>query len=204
MASKLRWVRKALRRPSSQELWERKWATSGLQGSRAPKGVEALPAQIEEAVATGWFRVGAPLLDIGCGSGAMSAIMARNGFPTLGIDFAPSAIELARSTHARATDDLRFEVADICAHEVELGSFENVIDRGCFHCLHPADHAAYGRNVAALCVKGASFLMICGLGSVSASDRQRVVHDALGHAFEIEAVEDGGALEGLALWMRRR
>ncbi len=48
-------------------------------------------------------------LDVGCGYGFDSEWLASIGFPVTGIDFAPSAIELARHRIARAA----FEVVDL-------------------------------------------------------------------------------------------
>ena len=165
-----------------------------------------MPTVIESAIESGWFRIGTSLLDIGCGAGDMAAMLAARGFDTLGIDFAPAAIELARESHLghEPITSLRFEVADLVTDTTGLGVFENFVDRGCFHCLDVSDHGGYGRSVAAMSAPGARFLMICGLGAVSAATREKHVRAALEEFFVLEGVEDGGGADGLALWMIRR
>ncbi len=131
----------------------------------------------------------------------LAAMLSDQGFPTLGIDFAPSAIKLAGASHLTGprSANLQFEVVDICADTSGLGVFENLIDSGCFHCLNLASHPDYCRNVGAMSAMGAPFLMVCGLGGVSAAQRETLVRRALGEYFLVDEVHNGGGSEGLAL-----
>src|SRR5215831_13827969 len=70
---------------------------------------------------------GAHLLDVGCGSGQLALIAAREGVRVTGVDIAENLIERAR---IRATADnlpARFEVADAESLPFSDGSFDVVV-----------------------------------------------------------------------------
>lgn len=208
--SLLKHMRRRLHRSrlSHQELWERNWASNR---SRAPWETDRMPDWISAAIESGWFKTGAGTIDIGCGSGELTALLAGEGFDTLGIDFSASAIDLARQRHVREDElaSLRFDVVDICGDTSGLGTFNNVIDRGCFHGLDRPSQSAYGRNVAAMCDPGARLLMMCRLHEVSAATRTKQVRDAMVQFFDLEPTEEvkidyeDGGMDGLAFWMTR-
>ena len=54
----------------------------------------------------------AAILDIGCGTGSLSVIMAGLGNQVTGIDAAPNMIALARAKAARAGQNIKFAVMD--------------------------------------------------------------------------------------------
>ncbi len=51
------------------------------------------------------------VLDLGCGNGALTAVLAREGFETLGADASESGVRIARTRHP----GLRFDVIDLAA-----------------------------------------------------------------------------------------
>ncbi len=51
------------------------------------------------------------VLDLGCGNGALTAVLAREGFETLGADASESGVRIARARHP----GLRFDVIDVSA-----------------------------------------------------------------------------------------
>jgi SAM-dependent methyltransferase len=59
---------------------------------------------------------GGPILDLACGTGRVSHVLARHGFPTVGLDLNPQFIrkaqELTPSPVADGVSSLRFEVGD--------------------------------------------------------------------------------------------
>jgi SAM-dependent methyltransferase len=86
------------------------------------------------------------VLDVGCGTGEHTILLTRLGYDVLGIDFAPHAVEQARSNAAQKGVDARFEVADA----MNLGSdpgYQTIIDSALFHIFDDADR---GRYVASL------------------------------------------------------
>lgn len=76
------------------------------------------------------------VLDLGCGTGHVGAIMAADGHHVTGIDFSPTAINWARECWADSGLALQF-------HQLHAGAlsslgkarFDFVIDTNCLHCL---------------------------------------------------------------------
>jgi SAM-dependent methyltransferase len=70
---------------------------------------------------------GARLLDVGCGSGQLALMAARDGFDTTGVDIAENLIERARERAAAERLTARFEVADAEALPFQDASFDVVV-----------------------------------------------------------------------------
>jgi SAM-dependent methyltransferase len=70
---------------------------------------------------------GARLLDIGCGSGQLTLMAARDGFITTGVDIAENLIERARERAAAECLNARFEIGDAEALPFEDASFDVVV-----------------------------------------------------------------------------
>jgi magnesium-protoporphyrin O-methyltransferase len=79
------------------------------------------------------------VLDAGCGTGAMSAELARRGADVLGIDLAPEIIRFARETMPRdlGRGRIRFEAGDMLA--VDHGNFDAVVAMDCLIHYSEAD-----------------------------------------------------------------
>lgn len=86
------------------------------------------------------------VLDMGCGTGWTSDFLGRSGYEVVGVDIAPTMIELAKSTYE--SDNVSFAVSDY-EQLVELGEFDVVVF---FDCLHHAEdeRAALGAAFRAL------------------------------------------------------
>jgi SAM-dependent methyltransferase len=97
-------------------------------------------------------------LDLGCGRGVFTAELARRGWDVVGLDLVPKAIEAAE---ARSIAGASFVVGDVTDLEsAGLGTFDLLLDIGCFQGLDADQRAAYGRGAAALANPGASLLML--------------------------------------------
>jgi SAM-dependent methyltransferase len=83
-------------------------------------------------------------LDLGCGGGQVSIKLAARGYRIVGVDFAPSAIELAR----RNAPELTFVVGDCLALELPAASFDLAVDNHVLHCILGADRARFLGEVA--------------------------------------------------------
>ena len=70
---------------------------------------------------------GARLLDVGCGSGQLALMAARDGFDSTGVDIAENLIERARERSAAEHLDARFEVGDAEALPFPDASFDVVV-----------------------------------------------------------------------------
>lgn len=75
------------------------------------------------------------MLDVGCGAGSNLLYLARAGFEAHGVDLSPGAVRAAR---ARAIDDhVSIDVREGDALNLPFadGSFDALVDNGCFHTL---------------------------------------------------------------------
>jgi SAM-dependent methyltransferase len=104
-----------------------------------PDSYEALDAFLASP-----FAAPGDALDLGCGGGQASLRLAARGYRVVGVDFAPSAIELAR----RNAPALAFIVGDCLALELPAARFDLAVDNHALHCLIGADRARFLREVA--------------------------------------------------------
>lgn len=84
--------------------------------------------KIQTALALGNFRPGSAILDVGCGTGDYTCLLARMGFRMTGLDLSPVSIETARMKAERLHLGATFVVADAESLEnMPEGSFEGVV-----------------------------------------------------------------------------
>lgn len=102
------------------------------------------------------------ILDVGCGTGTLTATIADSGADVVGIDAAEAMVEQARERYP----DIEFEVAD--AREYEPDAFDAVFSNAALHWIPGADHDAVLSMVAeALDEDGRFVAEFGGRGNVS-------------------------------------
>lgn len=157
-------------------------------------------------------------LDLGCGTGSDALYLAQNGWDVVGVDFVPEAIETARKRAVDAGASSRFVVGDVTQLRqsgVE-GSFDLILDTGCYHSIAAGLRDAYAAEVAAVAAEEAEFYVagtsdppvtwrLLGAQGVSADDLRR----HFGADFELveeQETEARGRLAHFALYhlVRRR
>ncbi|MGZ8803337.1 MAG: class I SAM-dependent methyltransferase [Mycobacterium sp.] len=89
------------------------------------------------------------VLDVGCGTGEHTILLARSGYDVLGVDGAPTAIEQARQNAADQGVNARFEVADALTLGDTPG-YDTIIDSALFHIFDDGDRAEYVRSLHAV------------------------------------------------------
>ena len=113
---------------------------------------------------------GGRALDVGCGTGTNAIWLARQGFDTLGVDVAPTAIDRAAAKQRAAGVACRFAVSDFLAAAPPGGPFDLVFDRGCFHVFDAAaDRDRFAARVAE--VLGPDGLWLSLIGSTEGPPR---------------------------------
>jgi 2-polyprenyl-3-methyl-5-hydroxy-6-metoxy-1,4-benzoquinol methylase len=116
-----------------------------------------------------------PVLDVGCGSGALSLFTAGLGCDVLGVDFSPAAIEIA-TAKARANGiGVSFQVCN--AFKLgELGKkFNTVMDCCFFHTLDDQAREEYARTLHEAMAPGGKLFMLNYAVELPASDAPRKI-----------------------------
>lgn len=101
-------------------------------------------------------------LDLGCGRGQWSIVLAQRGWQVTGIDRVERAVNAARERAGEAGTKVRFVRGDITALRaagVDSG-FQLVWDFGTVHSLTSAQRTAVGREISALAAYDATILML--------------------------------------------
>jgi SAM-dependent methyltransferase len=100
-----------------------------------------------------------PVLDLGCGTGEHTILLARLGYRVLGADAAPAAVERARERARAAGVAAGFTVAD-AMDPAALGRFATVLDSALFHVFGAADRARYARALTAVVDPGGRVIVL--------------------------------------------
>ena len=95
----------------------------------------------------------ADLVDLGCGTGSLSVLLAEQGHRVVGVDASPQMIQQARRKAAAAGVTVTFHVADATAPPVEPTSMDVVLVRHLVWTL-PDPHSAMRRPWPPLCGRG--------------------------------------------------
>ena len=99
-------------------------------------------------------------LDLGCGTGTDSIYLAQHGWEVTGIDMVPEALALARRNASRAGVRARFIKGDVTRlRDVVQGTFDLVLDFGCFHTLPADQRPVYVDCVSAVAAPGATLML---------------------------------------------
>ena len=98
-------------------------------------------------------------LDLGCGTGANAITLARNRWQVTGVDFALPAIQRARRKARAAGVQVDFRADDVTRLDRIAGSFDLILDIGCFHGLSDAARSTYRDNARRLLRSGGSLLL---------------------------------------------
>ncbi len=98
-------------------------------------------------------------LDLGCGTGTNVITLARKGWQATGVDFAWSAIRMARRKAMQARVDVDLRVEDVTRLRGLADRYDLILDIGCFHNLSADCHAAYIDNVERLLDSQGTYLL---------------------------------------------
>ena len=96
-------------------------------------------------------------IDIGCGTGTNVITLAQHGWQVTGIDFAPTAIQLAKRKLRKAGVRASVQVGDATRLDNITGPFDLALDLGCFHGV--PDRAAYLSQLCSILSPGGYWLL---------------------------------------------
>jgi SAM-dependent methyltransferase len=99
-------------------------------------------------------------LDLGCGTGTDSIYLAQHGWEVTGIDMVPEALAIARRNAAAKDVSANFLEGDVTRlRQVVQGTFDLLLDFGCFHTLPADQRPIYVDSVSAVTAPGATLLL---------------------------------------------
>jgi SAM-dependent methyltransferase len=132
--------------PRPRAAWEGFWRAvrrTGPEGDVLWDGAGEAELAWWRATARAHLDPSLPLVDVGCGNGRLSRMFAATFPSVLGVDLAAAAVEVARRESA-GTPSLQFRQLDVTAPEAADALLAavgpaNVVVRGVFHVLSPAD-----------------------------------------------------------------
>lgn len=138
------------------------------------------------------------VLDVGCGSGENALYLASRGLRVVGVDASPRAITQAKHKSQERGLDTVFAVGDVLGlGEIEgLGSFDVVIDSGCFHTFADQQRNQFVASLAAILKAGGRYRMLCfsdaepgdwGPRRVTAQE----IRDVFSAGWVVESIEPG-------------
>ena len=98
-------------------------------------------------------------LDLGCGTGTNAIYMAQHGWKVTGVDFIPRAIHIARQKAELAGVGVDFYIDSVTRLKGIQGSFDLILDIGCFHNLQEKERRIYIHNLKRLQNNHGTFLI---------------------------------------------
>ncbi|MBQ4054801.1 MAG: class I SAM-dependent methyltransferase [Clostridia bacterium] len=75
------------------------------------------------------------LLELGCGDGKLSVMLAKSGFEVFGVDISSTAIEWAKQRSGEEKENTSFEVGNVLDLKSNDDTFDIALDSFCFHCI---------------------------------------------------------------------
>ncbi len=125
--------------------------------------LKEMPESIIELIQKGTIPHGVKIVDIGCGSGYLSAHLAERDFQVTGFDFAPTAIDRAKKNYPEIPHKLKFVTADATKALPFEDIFQVGIDRGTFHTLPNRNRADYVAAISPIVEEGGCLIMMYAL-----------------------------------------
>lgn len=99
------------------------------------------------------------VLDLGCGTGEHTVLLAERGYDVVGADSAPAALERARAVATAHGVDPAFLVAD-AMDPVGLAGFDTVLDSALFHIFDGDDQGRYADALREVLVDGGRVVLL--------------------------------------------
>lgn len=138
------------------------------------------------------------VLDVGCGTGSLSLLMAEAGHVVTGIDFAPAMIEQAKAKASQAGHDITFAIADAADPDFDAGSFDVVLGRHILWAIPEKPPRFVMERWSCLLVPAGYLVMIEGFWHTGAGLKQDQILAALPNSVEFVQAQDLAA--DASLW----
>ncbi len=98
-------------------------------------------------------------LDMGCGTGTNVITLAKHGWQVTGVDFSGRAIRAARQKARANQVEARLVHEDVTRFSDIPGTYDLILDMGCFHSLPAGSHQGYIANIDQLLAEDGTYLL---------------------------------------------
>lgn len=147
--------------PTQQEFW------NGPVGEQWVRRQEALDAMLSPmtapAIAALGAREGESVLDVGCGSGTTTFMLAKNGLRALGVDISAPMIAHAKNRAAQMKSNAQFLLADATDAAIPGAPFDAFFSR--FGVMFFEQPEAAFKNLRAQIKPGGRMAFVCWRGA---------------------------------------
>lgn len=129
------------------------------RADRPPWEIERPQPAVQRLIDEGAFKGG--VLDVGCGTGENSMLLASLGLQVLGVDWAATAVESARAKAVERSLEVEFEVANALRLDALGRSFDTILDSALFHTFSDEARTEYIPSLASVARPGSMLLLLC-------------------------------------------
>ena len=98
-------------------------------------------------------------LELGCGTGTNAITIAQHGWEVAAIDISTIAIMRAKRKARKAGVNITFFQGDVTVLDRFTGTYDFVLDIGCYHVLSIEQRKEYAHSIGRLLKSGGTFLL---------------------------------------------
>jgi SAM-dependent methyltransferase len=129
------------------------------RSDRPPWEIDRPQPAVQRLLDEGAFR--GSVLDVGCGTGENTMLLASRGLPVLGVDWAAAAVEMARAKAVERSLEVQFEVADALRLDVLGRSFDTILDSALFHTFSDEARVGYVSSLGSVTRPASTLFLLC-------------------------------------------
>jgi SAM-dependent methyltransferase len=179
------------------ERWDRPY-----RGQQRPGWDTGLVAEdLKRAVEEGKIKP-CRVVELGCGSGTNAVYLAGLGFEVTAIDVAPTALGIAEAKASEAGVRVRWLLADVL-NLPELGTFDLIFDRGCYHNVRYVDAAGFVRAMCRLTQTGSRALIVSLNRDGPPGVREPMMREDFSESFDFVWLHESEIQTGVDATVRR-
>jgi len=101
------------------------------------------------------------VLDVGCGTGENTMLLASRGLHVLGVDWAAAAVAMARAKAAERSLEVEFEVGDALGLHALGRVFDTILDSALFHTFSDEARTEYVPSLGSVIRPGSMLYLLC-------------------------------------------